>query len=340
MPPSPPPFDDAIHARPFEASDEGPVLDVLQAGFGRWPGEIHGVTPGEFFRWKHVASPRGPSILLVAEADDAVIGFGAYMPWQLKARGRILETMRGVDFVVHPSYRRRGVSMAIRAAANFPENIAFMWSNPNDISRLGGIKWGQREISGLGHFLQPCGSPRRTIRRAYGKGSKTPEPLPVEAETAGQIFRDGARAQLLLANTNVPHDRLATVKDLDYLRWRYGQFEEYRAIQADAGPDAGGVVIFRPRRHGRFWVAEVYELFVKPSDSGSARRLFQQVRDATQVEFISCSFATRRDATRCGFVLPSRHRSVVMTYPLQENLVPDPTRSDSWALSRGDLELL
>jgi hypothetical protein len=29
-----------------------------------------------------------------------------------------------------------------------------------------------------------------------------------------------------------------------------------------------------------------------------------------------------------------------MTYPIQQNLVPDPTQRASWALSLGDLELL
>jgi hypothetical protein len=32
--------------------------------------------------------------------------------------------------------------------------------------------------------------------------------------------------------------------------------------------------------------------------------------------------------------------TVLVAYPLQQNLVPDPTRHASWALSFGDLELL
>ena len=50
------------------------------------------------------------------------------MPWRLRVSGRVLATMRGVDLAVHPSYRRRGVSMAMRSAASFGDDVAFMWS--------------------------------------------------------------------------------------------------------------------------------------------------------------------------------------------------------------------
>jgi GNAT superfamily N-acetyltransferase len=327
-----------VKVRAFQAGDEPRVLEVLQAAFGQWPGDIDGVTPSEFFRWKHTLGPFGSSTLLVAEADDAVIGVQAYMPWRLRAGEQILSTMRRVDLAVHPSYRRLGVSMAIRAAASFSNDVAFTWSNPNRQSRPGTHKAGLSMVGSLPRFLQPCGPLRDTVRRAYAKGSKTPERLRIEAATAAQMLRDGAPAALGLASTNELSDRLATVKDLDYLRWRYGKFEEYRALRTDAG-EGGGAVIFRPRRHGPFWVSHVCELFVDRSDRRTARQLLHLVRDAAPTDFISCSFTSRRHAALHGFVqYPGR--TVLMTYPLQQNLVPDPTQPASWALSLGDLELL
>src|SRR5271167_51058 len=96
------------------------------------------------------------------------------------------------------------------------------------------------------------------IKRGRGRGSKTSAHLPVEAETAAEILRDGAAASPLLGQMQQPSDRLVTVKDIDYLRWRYGHFEEYRAVRA-AGRE-GGTAIFRPRRRGPFWVLDVCEL--------------------------------------------------------------------------------
>jgi GNAT superfamily N-acetyltransferase len=338
MAPSPTAFDGEVKVRAFEAKDEPGVLEVLQAAFGQWPRDLHGVAPSEFFRWKHMAGPFGPSTLMVAEADGAVIGFHAHMPWLLHAGGQILSTIRRVDLAVHPSYRRLGVSMAIRAAASFSNDVAFAWSNPNEQSRPGTHKAGLRTVGGVHRFVQPRGRLRGTLRRACAKGSKTPERLRIEAATAAEMLQDGAPASLLLASMNELGNRLATVKDLDYLRWRYGRFDEYRAVRTDAG-EGGGMVIFRPRRHGRFWVSHVCELFVERSDRRIARNLLHRVRDAAQADFINCSFSSRNQAAQYGFVQwPGR--TVLMTYPLQQNLFPDPTQRASWALSLGDLELL
>jgi GNAT superfamily N-acetyltransferase len=330
--------DGAVEARPFQAKDEAGVLELLRVAFGAWPRGIEEVTPSEFFRWKHMEGRFGPSILIVAEARDAVVGFVAYLPWQLSVRGRVVSTMRGVDFAVHPSFRRRGVSMAMRAAANLPSDAAFTWSNPNDQSRPGGLSWGQREVRKLPHFVRPGRSARLTLQRALAKGAKTPTHLSIDAESAGEILCDESHAALLRASTRDAGYRLSTVKDLAYLRWRYGQLSEYRAIRSDSD-DASGLVIFRTRRHGHFWVSHICELFAAHEDHRTVRQLIDRVRDAASTDFLSCSFSARRSAALCGFV-PYRSKKVVMVYPLQPNLTPDPTERASWALSLGDLDLL
>jgi GNAT superfamily N-acetyltransferase len=341
MPSHPIELGGAVKVRAFVADDEPGVLEVLQAAFGRWPRGIHGVAPNEFFRWKHVDGPLGPSILLVAEADGAVIGFAAYMPWRFRAGEEILVTARGVDFAVHPSHRRRGVSVALikAAARHCSGDVAFIWSNPNEKIRPGSLSSGRRQVGRFPHFIRPHGPLLGTIKRAWAGGSRTPGHLRIGADPAAEILRDGAHASLLLARTKQPGDRLVTVKDLAYLRWRYGRFEEYRAVRADAGADRSGMVIFRPRRHGRFWVSHVCELFVEQDDLRLARRLLRSVRDAAPADFLSCSFPSRHDAARSGFAQCDRGTAVT-AYPLQRNLTLDPTQSASWNLSIGDLELL
>jgi hypothetical protein len=162
--------------------------------------------------------------------------------------------------------------------------------------------------------------------------------MQVTARSAAEVLDDGANVSLL-GETGEPGDRLTTAKDLDYLRWRYGQFEEYRAVRLDADEGGNGMAIFRPRRHGTFWVLEVCELLVERRDRRTARRLLRQVREAAPADLLSCGFPSRHEAALCGFV-QVRHREVLVTYPLQQKLVPDSTRRASWALSRGDLELL
>jgi GNAT superfamily N-acetyltransferase len=339
MPIGPVSLYDGFEVRAFEAGDEAGVIEVLQAAFGHWPRDIGSAAPSDFFRWKHMASPFGQSRLIVAVADGAVIGCHAYMPWFLIASERILSTVRGVDLAVHPSYRRLGVSVAMRSAAQFPDDAAFMWSNPNKQNRPGAHKAGMRAVGNLPRFVRPRQTLKYTVQRAGAKGPKTADHLPIEALTAAEVLRDGARVSLLLARKSWPCDRMATMKDLDYLRWRYGHFEEYRAIMTDPYAGGGGMVIFRSRRHGPFWVSDVCELIVEHGDRRTARHLLHLVRDAAPADFINCSFSSRQHAARFGFV-QTRGVTVLMTLPLQQGLAQDPTRRTSWALTRGDFELL
>ncbi|HEV2998227.1 MAG TPA: GNAT family N-acetyltransferase [Solirubrobacteraceae bacterium] len=328
----------AVTARAFEAGDEPRVLEILQAAFGRWHPDTPGLTPGEFFRWKHNAGPHGPSILLVAEVDGVIIAFAAYMPWRFTARGQTLAAMRGVDLATHPSHRGLGASIVIRSVVDFPDEVAFVWSNPNEQSRPGSLKSGRRQIGRLPRFIRPRGPLRETIRRARAKGSKTPERLQIDAPTAAEILRDGVPLPPPLPRAGKSGDRLATVKDLDYLRWRYGHLGDYRAL-AGREDRGGGLAIFRTRRHGPFWVTHLCELFLEREDPRSLRALLRLVGQAAPVDFLSCNFPSRRQAALCGFA-PLRRGTMLMAYPLRENLLPDPTRLDSWALSVGDLELL
>jgi GNAT superfamily N-acetyltransferase len=341
MSPSPVNSPSGVEVRAFTAGDESRVLDLLQATFGKWPSDIEGVSPVDFFRRKHEANPFGSSILTVAEADGAVIGFQAYLRWRLRAGGRTLPAMRGVDLAVHPSYRRRGVSLALirTAAEHFSADAAFTFSTPNEQSRPGSLRSGRRQVGKLPIYVRPRRPLRGTIRWASGSRLKMPQHQEVEAKTAAEVLRDGANASQLLAQTKQSSDRLATAKDLTYLRWRYGQSEQYRAIRADAGGGIRGMAIFRLLRRGPVWMSRVCELFVVENDRRVTRHLLHQVGEAAGADLVSCSFPSHHDAALCGFI-PSTRGAVLMAYPLHQNLVPDPTQRASWALSLGDLEVL
>jgi GNAT superfamily N-acetyltransferase len=334
------PSSGAIDVRQFQARDEPEVLALLQTAFGGWPHDVQSLTPDEFFRWKHMDCPFGRSILVVAETDGAVVGFEGHLPWRLQAGEKVLQASRGTDLSVHPSYRRRGVSVAIRGAAavRLSSEVALTWSNPNKQSRPGSLRFGRSEVGRVARFVQARGAIAQTLGRARHRGANTPDTLEIEAPAAGEVLSDDEYVSSLLSQTSTPEDRLATVKDLDYLRWRYGQLEEYRAIALEQ-TEGGGIVIFRVRRHGSFWGSHVCELFVERNDRRLARRLLRQVRHAASTDFILCAFSSRLYASMCGFVQFPGGR-VLVTLPLRDGLVPDPVRPESWALSIGDLELI
>ena len=332
----------AVEVRAFVPGDEPAVLEVLRAAFGEWPRGIEGVTPSEFFRWKHIEGPYGPSSVLVAEADGEIIGLLAYMRWRFRAGEQMLETMRGVDFAVHPDRRRPGASSALTRAAveHFPSDLAFAWGNPNGKGAPVSLKSGWHDVGKVTRFLQPRPSLLGTIAgRSVIKGPPAPAGGRITTASAAELLGDRTFVSRLLAGHEVRDGRMTTARDVDYLRWRYGRFSEYRAVRTEPGGCGNGLAIFRPRRHGRFSVLDICELLVDTNERGISRQLVRKALDGAPANFVSRTHPSRREAAGRGFIqLP--HTEVLVSYPLQQNGVPDSTRRASWALSRGDLELL
>lgn len=314
------------------------MLELLASAFGEWPrGALDG-TRSDYFRWKHLEGPFGRSLMVVVELHGSIAGFYAYMPWLLSAQGRTVATLRAVDLAIDRSHRMLGISLALRSAMDFSRDVEFVWGNPNGASARGGRRLGRPEVRGLRSFLRPCARLPYTLlssaRRARERDLRpAPAHTPAASALADQTLLDRLRMPVEL------HDeRLATLKHDDYLRWRYGRWSSYRAVRLDA-PDEAGLAIFRPRRHGRFVLADVCELLLERRDAGLERRLLRRVAAAAQADFVLCNFSSRCNAAALGS-LGYRTRETLMALVLSEQLPLDPAAPGSWALSRGDLELL
>ena len=333
--------------RAYRPEDEPHVLDLLEAAFGNWPRDVEGQHPSEFFRWKHMASPFGRSILLVAEVDGEVIGFEGWLRWRLTAGGRTFEALRGVDLAVAREHRGRGVYKALvqQATEHFLEETAFTFSSPNAQSRPGSLKAGRREVGRFPLFVRlrspvSTGIRMSAARLAATAGETSPN---VEAERAAEALDDGQGVSSLLSEADESYARLRTLKDLPYLRWRYGSLSAYRAIREERAGRLAGLAIFRVRRKGPLWTSTVCELLVGRGDRRLARHLLRRVVKAAPVDYVACHFpprsTPRRAAVRCGFV-PLPRGPVPTIRLLREDIVPDPTGRAAWALCLGDLDLL
>src|SRR6478736_1311829 len=122
-----------IELRPYEDRDEPAVLSLLQASLGGGPA---GSRPGEFFRWKHLRSPFGPSYMLVAEADGRLVGLRAFMRWRFVAGDVTLHAMRAVDTATHPEFQGRGIFSALtrRALDDLRGQADLIFNTPNEKS--------------------------------------------------------------------------------------------------------------------------------------------------------------------------------------------------------------
>ncbi len=334
----------SVRVRPFLEEDEASVLELMRLVLGRGPVPHR---PPEFFRWKHFANPFGPSLLLVAEAEERIVGLRAFMRWRFRAGDDLVESVRAVDTATHPDYRRMGIFAQLTSEAldrvQGTVDLVFNMPNPTSLrqyARLGWLLVGRvpralrvRRPTGFARGLASLRSPGEPLNAKPRLG----------ARPAAEALKDGTAISRLLGKAEVG-DRLATPRTLEYLRWRYAAppFLDYRAIlEGGQGSEPSGLAIFRLRSRGRLWESSLAELITAPGDGSTARTLLRRVVQASPVDHLTCSFppgsTAARAAGRCGFL---RAPGVALAVrPLSERLRPNPTELDAWALSLGDIEV-
>ena len=337
--------------RTYRAGDAPRVIALLRRAFGDWPGRrvaAHG-KPDEFFRWKHERNPHGPSYIVLAEAEGRLAGMRAYMPWPLRVnRGEKLNAVQGVDIATDPAFRGRGLSSQLLNGAieHLRDTKSFAFGLPNEMSTSQGVRMGWQPVGRLPVWVR-VRRPLRVLKRAralksQGRSLAVPS---VDAPTATQVFADPAGVVGLLSQSRANGPRYATDSDVDYLRWRYEPLlGDYRAVTEYDGGALIGLAIFDMRQRGELWEGSVCELFVRPGDHRTARRLLRQVAGAGPLDYLAAvppaNSDLARTLARAGFVpSPVGGRSIGIT-PYHDGLAPDPLRRDSWSLSFGDLERL
>ncbi len=320
----------------YREADEGAVLALLTRAFGRWPTALD-TESRSFFRWKHGGSPFGASVRLVARIDGEVVGFLALMPWRLSFAGTIHETFRGVDIAVAPAFQGIGVAKAliVESRSSYSEETALSWSNPNERSRPVLWKAGRKRVDSLPRYVglgtPVAGLPRRLL------GSPTaPPPDGNDAGSAAALADEPLLERVLTGPGST--GRISTAYDGDFLRWRYGG-DEYRAVVGEHPRAGAGIAIFRTQMRGRFSVTRICELLTERDDERAERQLMRRVREIARTDFLICSGTSSRAAFRSGLVRSNRTATIAAN-PLRSDLMPDPTRASSWALSLGDLELI
>jgi GNAT superfamily N-acetyltransferase len=327
----------AIVIRPFAAGDEPEVLELLDAALGGGPA---GRRPPEFFRWKHLANPFGPSFMLVAEADGRLVGLRAFLRWRFVAGDRVLRAVRAVDTATHPDYQGMGVfSRLTRAALEALDGqVDLVFNTPNQKSGPGYLKLGWQEVGRVSVAVR--------VRRpahllAARRAAPRPAP-PVAADMAATVLGDADAVARLLHRE--PTSRgLATERDPAYLAWRYGAAPllGYRAVAETRGSELAGVAIFRVRRRGGLWESTIAEVLAGGA-AGMTRRLLRRVVGAAPVDHLTFHAPAGSPAVRAarlaGF-LPSPAGVRLVVNPRRDGIRPDPTDLRAWALSLGDLEV-
>ena len=329
--------------RPFEATDEDAVLSLLRSALGAGP---LGRRTAEFFRWKHLENPFGRSLMLVADADDQIIGLRAFMRWSFRAAGQEIRAVRAVDTATHPDHQGRGIfSRLTSEAVNLLRaDTDLVFNTPNEKSLPGYLKLGWR-IVGRAPVQLRIKHPARVIRNLKSVRHGT-EDHPAVADQVGTHDISGIlrypQIAGLLATTDLER-RLTTSRSAEFLDWRYGSSSmlNYTIELEHEGHDLPAIAVTRSRTRGRLRETSVTELLITPELPRAGTNLLRRIAHAAGSDHVSCSFARstlqRRSAGRAGFI-PIPIGPVLVALPLRP-LSIDPFDRGSWSLSLGDLEL-
>ena len=338
----------SMEVRTYRPEDAPRVVALLRAAFGDWPGRrvaAHG-RPEELWRWKHERNPHGASYVLLAERDGQLAAMRSYMPWPLRVGARKVEAVHTVDIATDPAFRGEGLSSKLsrQAIEHLRESNSFALGLPNDMSRSQSRRIGWQAVDPVPIWVQVRRPIRVTHRarslRSPGRSLAVPS---VEAPAAVDALLDSAAVAALLTQCRADGTHLATDVDVDYLRWRYEPLlGDYRAVTEHDGGALIGLAIFTLRQRGELWEGSVCELFVRPGDGRTARRLLKRVAGSAPLDYLAAvppaGGELQRTLVRNGFLRsPLGGRALGVT-PYHDGLAPDPSRRQSWSLSFGDLE--
>lgn len=313
------------------AGDLPAVRGLLASSLGWEDDDAH----AEFFAWKHLDNPFGPSPGLVAIDGARLIGFRTFLRWEFEGpSGDAIRAARAVDTATHPDARGRGVftSLTMQALDELrADGTRFVFNTPNSQSRPGYLKMGWVEVGRLPAAVRPAGlSGIARMARSRTAAERWGVPTAV-GEAAADVLGDEAALSALAASLPRPSG-LRTRRSPSYWRWRYAGLPDLRYRVLLAGDAIGdGFAAFRLRRRGAATEAVIAEIALpEGATRGDARRLIRRILRASGADH-----ALSLGPGRHGISVPSLGPILTWRSVLDE----DAPALDAWALSMSEVEL-
>jgi GNAT superfamily N-acetyltransferase len=327
--------------RPSEPEDTDDILELMRLSLGDGPIPRR----DEYWRWKHVTNPFGPSPSLLAFAGEQLVGLRVFMRWTWRAGALTVRAVRAVDTATHPDFQGQGIFSKLTKALlekMRAEGVSFVFNTPNNKSRPGYLKMGWISVGRVTLWLRPrMGG---MIRSVVAPGSRANDDR--LGSPASELVADPALAPFCEALAGRA-DRFSTPPSAKYLRWRYAEIPsfQYRAVWNISGRD-GAVAIFRAKDDTKLRELRVCQLLVgeSPRSRRMGRQLVRALVSDASAQFVSAmtSFGSPVQSVLLGsgFVPAPRLGPIMTVRPLAgTSSGPDPLKRSGWDLSIGDLEL-
>jgi GNAT superfamily N-acetyltransferase len=313
--------------RAYQKGDERGILSLMKlSGFGR-PNE----QTEEYWTWKHSSNPLG-HITGVAESSGQIVGHCAFLPVRMKVGDDVILASQVTDFLVHPEFRRQGISLALRRfllnrAAD--EGISIAFSFPNKRERSAQLK--------IGAHFEICKVPRLINSLNLGKTVVQKTRTLAKLAVSNRTLRDLPGATIFLVTglqrgfnrtaadcgENVEiypvqrfDDRIdafwerackdytiAVVRTREYLNWRYfaRSGSEYTVFLAQKNNEISGYAVLASQDQQGLKVGNIVDIFASPKDDATIQCLVLKAIDyfrERNADLIMCWMLQRSSSAR------------------------------------------
>lgn len=308
----------------------------------------------EYYKWQFKCIP-GESKALIASEKDKVIAFGALLPFKASVRGKVCTVFEGVEFVVSPEFRRRGIftklAFSLYGQIN-NENYAFAFASPMSFR-----SYQQRlEHRFIGYFPYWIGivNFQALIQKKIGSMSFLVKPFCELIELKHLKLENGMVIQIVnkfdeswnIVETWGYKSSFYLKKNADYLNWRYisHPYHKYDIYGIYRNGQPAGYIVMR----GQNLIDVAY------SDSETLKLLLNkainyfQEKDVLLVNaYLSLDLEGIRTLKNMRFWQCNTFQgkwSKSLFYPVQRTMVKNKSNSeafpnlDSWTFTMGDMD--
>lgn len=220
-----------IVIRRAEDSDKEQIIELIERVFS---GQEYFASNRslEWWNWKYEKNVFGKPIHMVATADERIVGFRSFWPWEFVCRGQTLKAYQPVDTVVHPDYQGKGLFIrltvkAVEQAMKIKTDLLFNFPNHNSLP--GYLKLGWNYVAKLPWLVKPI-KPFHLLKTLKNKEKAIPVELDEKYRITPEICDEFPERESF-------DGVLRTKQSKEFLWWRYGEnlFFNYGAFQVKEG---------------------------------------------------------------------------------------------------------
>lgn len=226
-----------MQIREATSSDIPEIINVLRASIG----EAKLPKTEAIWKYKHIDSPFGASIVLLAVVSGRIIGVRAFMKWEWNLNGTRFSALRAVDTGILPEHQGKGIfktlnSVGLELAKD--RGTHFIFNTPNSKSLPANLKMGWNEIDKLKIVFIPGNFINLNFKKENFKYSKSINLTALDLQELIDAYN----------NLHIQSGRIFTPKSPAYLQWRYEQnpLQEYEII---ADRDFYLAAYLKPHKH-------------------------------------------------------------------------------------------